>query len=246
MRALGREGLPETFDLEGKTYRLHRTVKHDFVAATGFYRDEAGTLVVLKIGRTARYAGLPMKWMGRWVCEREMRFHRTLHDLPAVPRMLGRVGETGFVHEYVPGRPLARGEAVPDGFFAQLQELLRELHRRDIAYIDTNKPQNILLGEDGKPHLIDFQISLDLSSVGRWFGGRWILALAQREDFYHLMKHKRRMRRDEMTSDELERSYRKSGLIRLHRLLFKPYFFVRRRFYRYMRETGRLLPEGSK
>jgi len=246
MRALGRAGLPDDFELDGIRYRLWRSVKHDFVAATGFYRDADGRKVVLKISRTVSFAGIPLHWMGRWACRREMHFYRRLADLPNVPRLLGQVGTTGFVHEYVEGRPLSAGRAVPDGFFQQLQELLSQLHRRNIAYVDTNKPQNILLGEDGRPHLIDFQISLDLACVSRWGWGRWLLRLAAREDFYHILKHKRRLRPDELNDEELIASRRKSPIIRLHRFLFKPYFFVRRRLFRHLRATGRLLPEGSK
>jgi serine/threonine protein kinase len=118
-----------------------------------------------------------------------------------------------------------------------LQELIAELHRRRIAYVDTNKPENILLGDDGKPHLIDFQISWDHHVLLRHF---------QREDLYHVLKHKRRLRRDEMSEEELRRAEHKSWLIRLHRIVFKPYFLVRRRMFKHLRETGRLMPEGSK
>ena len=246
MRALGRAGLPDRFELNGHQYHLTRSVKRDFVAATGFYQDEAGKKAVLKISRTVRFAGIPLLWFGKRVCRREVRFYRKLEDLPNVPRLLGLVGATGFVHEYIEGRPLSKNKPVPDGFFQQLQELLEELHRRDIAYVDTNKPENILLGDDGRPHLIDFQISGDLETVGNWPIGRWSLHLLQREDFYHVLKHKRRLRPDELTDDEREHAQRRSLLIRLHRFIFKPYFLVRRRLFRHLRANGRLLPEGSK
>src|SRR6185437_2682182 len=168
---------------------------------------------------------------------REMRFYRKLSDLPNVPKVVGTVGDTGFVHEYVHGRPLAAGKEVPNGFFDQCQDLLAELHRRGIAYVDTNKPENILLGDDGRPQLIDFQISWD---------SRFLLKHMQREDRYHILKHKNRLRRDELTPDELQRVSRKSFLIRLHRTVTRPYFFVRRRLFKHLRSTGRLMPEGSK
>jgi hypothetical protein len=237
MRALGRCGLPGSFENDGVTYRLTRSVKHDFFAATGFYADDAGKKAVLKMGRTACFLKLPMKWVGRFLCRREMRFYRKLQDLPGIPRLLGMVGDTGFVHEYVEGRPLAKDRPVPDGFFDRLEELLAELHRRGIAYVDTNKPENILLGDDGLPHLIDFQISWD---------SPFFLPRMQREDFYHILKHKKRLRPDELTEEELKRVNDKSWLIRLHRTVTRPYFLVRRRMFRRLRETGRLLPEGSK
>src|SRR3712207_5030486 len=98
MRALGRAGLPREFTLSGVTYRLQRTVKHDFFAATAFYACDDGRTVVLKISRTTDFAGVPLLWLGRWLCRREMRFYNKLSDLPNVPAVLGTVGETGFVH----------------------------------------------------------------------------------------------------------------------------------------------------
>lgn len=246
MRALGRRELPDKIDLGGIEYRLLRTVKHDFFAATGFYENSSGQRVVLKISRTQDFAGIPMLWSGKLLSGRELRFYRKLDDLPNVPRLLGTVGETGFVHEYVPGRPLSRDKPVPDGFFRQLQDLLDELHRRGMAYVDTNKCQNILLGDDGRPHLIDFQISWDLQELGNsWLNRLWVSHL-QRSDLYHVLKHKRRMRPDELTPLEREQSQRQSLLLRLHRFVFKPYFRFRRRTFQRLRETGRLLPEGSK
>ena len=212
-------------------------MKHDFVAATGFYEDRAGNRVVLKIGRTASLFGFPMRWMGRFLCQREVRFYRKLEDLPNVPKVVGFVGDTGFVHEYVRGRPLAAGKDVPAGFFDQCHDLIAELHRRGIAYVDTNKPENILLGDDGRPHLIDFQISWDRRFLLRYF---------QREDIYHLLKHKRRLALHELTPEELARVTKRSLPIRLHRAIFKPYFMTRRWLFHQLRSSGRLMPEGSK
>lgn len=249
MRALGKAGLPRKFTLNGVTYRHARTVKHDFFAATAFFRDDLGNVVVLKAGRTGDFAGVPLLWLGRWLCRRELRFYNRLADVPNVPAVIGTVGRTGFVHAFVPGRPLEKYLPVPDGFFDELTDLLGELHRRGIAYVDTNKPQNILLGDDGRPHLIDFQISWDVSEFdypGVRTLNRWLLRRLQGEDLYHVLKHKRRIRPDEMTPAETERATRRSALIRLHRFVFKPYFALRRRTFKRLRETGRLMPEGSK
>jgi hypothetical protein len=246
MRALGKRDLPATITVAGTTYCHEKTVKHDFWAVTGFYLSPTGTRVVLKISRTEDYAGLPLIWVGKWLCRRETRFYSRLGDLPNVPALLGTIGETGFVHAYVPGKPLSKEHPVPDGFFNQLRELLDELHRRDVAYVDANKPENILLGDDGRPHLIDFQISYDLHDLGDWWLNRRILRQLQNEDDYHFRKHQRRLRRDQMTREQWRASHRPSWWIRLHRLLTKPYFLLRRRTFKRLREAGRLLPEGSK
>ncbi|HEY7091367.1 MAG TPA: hypothetical protein VH518_24940 [Tepidisphaeraceae bacterium] len=246
MRALGKRDLPLTIELNGTTYRHERTHKHDFWAATGFYLSDAGERVVLKMSRTEDFAGLPLIWVGKWLCRREVRFYTRLGDLPNVPPLLGTIGSTGFVHAFVPGKPLSKDRPVPDGFFDQLLDLLRELHRRDIAYVDTNKPENILLGDDGLPHLIDFQISHDLIEWGDWWLNRKLQRQFQREDLYHTLKHRKKLRPDELSPEELAEAEHMSWLIRAHRFVTVPYFKLRRRTFKRLRETGRLLPEGSK
>lgn len=248
LRALGRRDLPETVEVAGVSWRLTQTVKHDFYAATGFYQNDRGDRAVLKVGRVVDFAGMPLLWLGRWLCRRELRFYRKLHDLPNVPAVLGTVGQTGFLHAYVEGKPLSKTRPVPDGFFHQLKELFLELHRRGIAYVDTNKPENILQGDDGRPHLIDFQISFDGHELGggRWLLPRLILRRLQHEDLYHFLKHKSRLRPDELSEQEKLDAQKRSWFIRAHRLLTKPYFLIRRRTFKRLRDSGQLLPEGSK
>jgi hypothetical protein len=246
LRALGKADLPAQFELNGLRYTHERTIKHDFFAATGFYLSPAGERVVLKVGRTQEYAGVPFRWLGKWLCDRESRFYQACQDLPNIPKWLGRVGATGFVHAYVPGRPLSKEHPIPDTLFDELFALLRTLHERNIAYVDTNKPQNILQGDDGRPHLIDFQISFDLHDFGNNPLTRAILRRLQKEDFYHILKHKRKLRPDLLTEEEKARAKKVSGFIKAHRFLTRPYFLIRRRIFKRLRETGQLAPEGSK
>jgi hypothetical protein len=244
MRALGREDLPATLDLSGRRLRHMATAKHDFWAATGFYEDDSGARVVLKIYRTARFAGAPLRWLGRWQCRREIGFYRRLAGLACVPAFLKPVGQTAYVRAFVPGHPLSRQRAVPEGFWPRLDTAIREVHGRGVAYVDANKPENVLVGDDGHPYLIDFQIAWGGSSGPRSVG-RWWLDRLQREDLYHLLKHKRRFSPHHMTPEELARVRQRSLLIRAHRVLNRPYLIVRRRLFRWLRRTGRILPSGS-
>jgi hypothetical protein len=245
MRALGEAGLPETVQVQGRPLRLVRTVKHDFHAATGFYGDDGGVRAVVKVGRDASFAGLPLWRVGRWLCRREMRFYERLADVGSVPALLGAVGRTGFAHAFVPGRPLAETRPVPDGYFDLLQQVVAEVHRRGIAYVDANKPENFLVGNDGRPYLIDFQISVGLGRWARTRPGRWWIGRLQQEDVYHVRKHKRRLRPDELTAQERALADHRSPLIRTYRVLSRPYFLVRRPLLRWLRRSGRLFPSGS-
>ncbi len=221
-------GLPAAIRCAGRQFRFVRQFKHDFFAATGLYADVSGRQVVLKLQRQRPFFALPLGWLGAWLTRHEAAIYRDLADVPGVPGLVGMLGPTGFVHEFVTGRPLHRDDAVADTFFDELAALLHAIHARGIACVDLNKRQNILVGEDGRPHLIDFQISFRL---GRRRGElpQAVLRVLQDHDWYHIVKHKRRCRPDLMTPDEIAASYRRSGWTQAHRRFSRPYFRVRRR-----------------
>ena len=247
LHALGRPALPPRVSAGGRELVIEQFVKHDFYAATGFYRDAVtGERAVVKLARTEPLLGLPMSWLGGLICRREVGFYRRLADLPCVPALLGRVGRTGFAHAYVAGRPLENGVAVPDAFFAELFAIIDTLAARGIAVVDTHKPENILLGDDGHPHLIDFQISYDT----RWLFGLWparvLLRVFVNSDRYHVLKHKLRLRPDQTTDAERAAVQKRTWPNRLHRWLSRPYILIRRRLFAHLRAAGRFMPEGSK
>jgi len=230
LRALGTRSLPERIVAAGQTYRLLRIFKHDFFAATGLYEGLTGA-VVLKVGRETDFLGLPLQWLGRWLIHREAAIYSRLLDVDGVPCFFGTWRQNGFIHAYVPGHPLGRHEWVNDEFFDRLQSLLEELHRRDVAYVDLNKRENIVVGADGRPYLIDFQISLHWPQHrGRKPAPvRWLLALLQHADRYHLAKHVKKHRPD-LVRSEHERMWQKGvKLARMHRWISQPFTRLRRR-----------------
>ncbi len=225
--------LPARVEHGGVVYLLQHTYKHDFFAGTGRYRG-GDRDVVIKFNRVNDACGLPLDWIGRFLARREAELYQLTSDLPGVPEWLGRVGATGVMHAYVPGRPLGRDDAVADAFFPQLDALLDAMHARSIAYVDLNKRQNVLLGDDGRPYLIDFQISLHLPRRGwrRLAPVQWMLRRFQLADRYHLLKHKRRLRPDQLAEGERVVVERLSIWIRLHRLIARPITQLRRRILR--------------
>ena len=73
-------------------------------------------------------------------------------------------------------------------------ERLREMHVRGIAYVDLHKRENVIVGDDGRPYLVDFQISFDVTHPRlRWVpGARAVFDQLCVGDLYHLEKHVRR------------------------------------------------------
>jgi len=227
--ALYEPDMPSEVTLGGKTYQWLKTFKHDFFAATGLYRHDDDQVVV-KIYRCRRFFGLPMRWVGRLMVRHETRLYKLLERIDGIPDFVGLVGPTGFAHKYVPGGPLRRFSMVDDLFFDRLETILEQIHARRAAYVDLDKAENVLLGEDGKPHLIDFQISyaprIKLPPIKQI--ENFILGQLQLEDRYHLGKHKRRIRPDLLTTQQHAATYKRSLPIRLHRVISKPYFALRR------------------
>lgn len=229
LRALGRLEPPNVIRVGGHTYRLVRCFKHDFFACTSLYQGKSER-IILKLGRQADICGLPAEWIGRLLARHEADCYRAVADLDAVPRFLGRWGTTGVVHEYVEGRHLSKDVRVPDDFFDRLERAVAAIHARGMAYVDLEKRQNVLLGEDGRPYLVDFQISWRLPARfgGRTPPARWLCRRLQEGDRYHLLKLRRRFRRDQLTEELLRASYRKPFWVRLHARLTAPLLKLRR------------------
>lgn len=238
--------MPRAVRCQGRIWEHVETFKHDFFAATGLYRC-GDALGVLKLGRMTDVFTIPTRFIGRFLARREAHMYELLDGLPGVPRWIGRVGDTGILHEFVPGHPLGRDERVSDAFFDELFALLREVHGRDMAYVDLNKRQNILVGDDGRPYLIDFQISLHLPPTGwrRLAPVRWLLARFQHEDWYHSLKHKRRVRPDLLTESERADVERLSFWIKLHRVVSRPITQLRRRTLKRLSQSETVSVAGS-
>ena len=94
------------------------------------------------------------------------------------------------LREFVEGAPLSKATCLPENFFDRLAELVERMHAVGVCHNDLHKEQNILVGEDGYPSLIDFQLA-SVHSVG---------SRAHRvrcyEDLRHVQKHRRRYLRD--------------------------------------------------
>ncbi len=246
--AIGDEPPPEIVEAGGRRYRFVRLFKHDFFAMTALYAAESSGEVaeqaalpsahavpaeaqaVLKVQRDYPYYGLPLSWLGRIIARHEISIYQRLQGVRGVPRFLGRVGATGFLHEFVPGEDLRADLPLTQNFFSELETLFQELHARNIAYVDSNKRENILYGEDGKPWLIDFQISFDLRHGDTDNSpARWIFRRLARSDWYHFYKHKTRLLPSACTPEDFVRAENRGLLHQLHRLIARPMIQIRRR-----------------
>ena len=87
--------------------------------------------------------------------------------IPGMAKLLGRIGRTGFVREYIPGchlREYRQASKPGQEFYTELQATLTALHARGMSHNDLSKPENILVRPDGRPVVIDLQIAATFRS----------------------------------------------------------------------------------
>jgi len=236
---------PQEVTAGGVGYRLSKVFKHDFFAATCLYESPAAKVpkIVVKFGRRQDFCGLPMAWLGQWFCRHEEGIYRTLAGVPGVPRWMGRVEGGGYAIQFIEGRPLDHQPPPPKGFFDELRKLFEAVHKHGVAYCDSNKRSNILIGADGRPWLVDYQLAFR----GPAFAPRLLRPIVRAafehmcvKDIYHLYKHKRRMAPDELTAEEERISRQREGWHLLHRKLTKFYRAARRAFLQKQLQAGQL------
>lgn len=253
-----RDRPPATVELAGRRYRLTRVFKHDFFAATCLYEFDGPSgeraagpeigRVVVKFGRTQSFFGLGMSWFAELMHDHEKAIYGVLAGVPGVPRWVGSLGTTGYAIEYVEARPLDHDPPPPKGFFERLRTLFDEIHARGVGYCDANKRSNILIGSEGEPFLVDYQIAIRRRDDWPWPLRQLAEAAFKyivKKDLYHICKHKRRIYPDELTPEEDRLSRRRTGLHLLHRKLTKSWRRLRRRFLSRQYRAGRLVSPSA-
>ncbi len=241
--ALGGREIPAEFEAGGVKWRKLKAFKHDFFAATGLYESTDGRKAVLKIFRPGSYYGIPYGLLSRWQAAHEEKIYLKLQDTGAVPRWIGRYGGTGIIHEFVPGTDLDRESKRADDFFERLEDLLRLMHSRGICYLDTNKPDNILVSEDGRPYLIDFQITWLQPFFPLNILTYPLFCIFRNSDIYHLKKHIRKFCPGRISDEEFEGM--RPWYIRLHRMVATPVRKRRREYLRKVEKEAGHHPEGA-
>ena len=104
-----------------------------------------------------------------------------------------------------------RAEAGP--MFERLRSLVGQIHARGVAHIDLRKRDNILVSEDGRPCIIDFNASFCFDPAGP--GARLLFPMLRRIDDSALLKWKSRLAPELLTEAEAARHRLMSRLRRL-------------------------------
>jgi RIO-like serine/threonine protein kinase len=124
--------------------------------------------------------------IGRLFVRREMRALLRLNGLAGVPAGAFRIDAHALAYRYVPGIPFTGSPAerrTPE-FFAAFERLLAQVHARGIVHLDVRNGRNVLITDEGRAALIDFQSHLGTTRLPRAMRG-WM----ERYDMAGVYKH---------------------------------------------------------
>jgi RIO-like serine/threonine protein kinase len=141
------------------------------------------------------------RWtLGLWLIGKEWKIYSRLAGIPGIPRAVERIDRFAFVMEFVPGRPIQRGTALPPSFFPELERVLREVHSRGVVHMDLRHKGNILVTEKSEPFLIDFNSSFSFKEKGLLW--RFLFPILRWVDYGGMLKLKQRVSPSSMTPEE--------------------------------------------
>jgi serine/threonine protein kinase len=184
------------------SWQVIETLKSDSFGCVERLQHSDGRVL---LRRLARGGALPLsRVVARYLMGRERKALDVLNGLLAVPHLVEDPGaqtalsadgrapheKDVLVRTWVEARPLHKAKELPEDFFDHLDQLVQRLHQDGVCHNDLHKEQNILVGQDGYPHLIDFQLAS--LHVGR----HGLFQSRSRDDLRHVQKHRRRYTRD--------------------------------------------------
>jgi RIO-like serine/threonine protein kinase len=198
---------------------VQKTLKRDLFGDVVLKTNDSGTVII----RNTASARWWVRWLAKYLLRREAKALAALDGIDGVPRLL-HVDREKLVRSYIIGKPMHRARPGDIDWFVAASRLLRRIHCAGVSHNDLAKEPNLLVRDDGKPGIIDFQLAWHSRGRGRLF------RIAAHQDIRHLLKHKRTYRADRLTQRERDILDNPSPVSRIWMGTVKPvYLFVTRR-----------------
>jgi predicted Ser/Thr protein kinase len=160
-------------------------IGHGVQGALRIYRQDGMELLV----KSAHGRGAA-RWLRRWMLRREHRAYQQLAEVTGVPRCYGLLEADHLVLEHLDAEPyrLAKIEN-PGLFYARLLELIQDVHRQGVAHGDIKGKNNVLVGPDEQPYLVDFGAA-SVAKPGFRPLHRWVYRVLAQMDYNSYVKLK--------------------------------------------------------
>ncbi|MFW6188810.1 MAG: phosphotransferase [Planctomycetota bacterium] len=156
-------------------------------------------LLVKDFGRKSRVYRSLLGVLTTW---HEARVLRRLRGLPGVPQLRGRPSRCSVAMSYVPcRRARSRNPQIADraAFAERLRDIVRKMHRRGVVHFDLKHRSNLMVTEEGRPFVIDFESAF---YFGRGLLGRLLVKFLGRVDWLAVSNWIRRICPEQLTPAE--------------------------------------------
>ena len=109
------------------------------------------------------------KTWGRFLIRREYQALSRLRGIKGIPGEPFVMDAYAIGYQYIPGRTLRETppNQINDRFFYHLEDLVKQMHERNMVHLDIRNRRNVLITDNGLPALLDFQSSFNLDRVPR-------------------------------------------------------------------------------
>ncbi len=170
-----------------------------YQAATVLYESPYGNFVVKKACGVG-----PWRAFGEAAIRREYGVYSIIDGVAGVPRCLGLIDNRTLVLEHIEGTTFRRGEVQLDdweGFFVKLLDTLRSIHALGVAHGDLKRKDNLLIGPDERPYIVDFGVaSIEKRATMPWSNAiyRWM----HQYDYNAWVKLKNRGQLDNLSAED--------------------------------------------
>jgi RIO-like serine/threonine protein kinase len=184
---------------------------------SGILRDSASTRPVLRVieekGNEAVVKDFSVNSFifrnlaGRFLTWREKKAYRKLKGMQGIPVLYGAMKGPALVMEKIHGKSLNTAHqagGIPQEFYAALVSLLDAIHNAGLAHCDLKREPNIIMGDDGKPYIVDWSASISKSEFGI-FPLSLIFKRFVRDDLNAVVKIKLKYNPELVTTEEKAR-----------------------------------------
>jgi tRNA A-37 threonylcarbamoyl transferase component Bud32 len=141
---------------------------------------------------------------GRFLVWREKKAYQKLQGIPGIPVLYGTIKGPALIMEKIQGRSLNavhKSGGIPQGFYSELESLLDAIHSAGLAHCDLKREPNIIMGDDGRPYLVDWSASIFRNEFG-FFPLSLIFKRFLRDDLNAVIKLKLKYNPELVTSEE--------------------------------------------
>lgn len=120
--------------------------------------------------------------VGPILIRREAGALRKLDGVWGIPRFIGRIDRYALAIAHISGVSLDQKGITPppNEFYNELRTVIDDMHGRGVAHCDLRSRGNVMLGEDGKPYVVDFAACVfrgrGINPFFKWLFGQFVLA----------------------------------------------------------------------